>query len=388
MTLEFTGERFVPGTPGAIAYEHIHRYALARRFAQGKRVLDAACGEGYGAAQLAQVARSVCGVDISAESIVHAQARYGDIAHLRFVNASVAALPLDDASVDVVVSFETIEHLPAADQPRMLAEFARVLTDDGLLVISSPNRRRYSDERDYHNPFHLHELYRDDLQRLLDVCLPATRWLHQVPIMASAVLTEDHASAAELWIGDDRHVDAAPALDGMYYIVIAARSEAALPEALPGVSLFHDREQSELARFEATQRDVLRLDALVRERDASLAAQSGHIRHLEELVAYRERIVEERDAQLAALNATLVQQQEQLAALDASAKATQARVDGLMASLSNAEARVAEAQEDMRRIDAAIAAQERIIAYRESLRWWLQLPWVRAHSWWQRMVRS
>ena len=44
--LEFDGERYVPGTPGEIAYEHWHRYAFVRRFAKGKRVLDAACGEG------------------------------------------------------------------------------------------------------------------------------------------------------------------------------------------------------------------------------------------------------------------------------------------------------------------------------------------------------
>jgi chromosome segregation ATPase len=199
---------------------------------------------------------------------------------------------------------------------------------------------------------------------------------------------EGDAGGAEAWIGDDGHVVAAPVPDGMYYVVIAARREDALPRALPGVSLFHDRAQSELARFEAAEREVARLDALLLQRDAALASQSGHIRHLEELVAYRERIVEERDAQLAALNARLAGQDAQLAELNANARATQARVETLMSSLAGAETRLAAAQDDMRRIDAAIAAQERIIAYRESLRWWLQLPWLRAHSLWQRMVRS
>ena len=60
--LTFTGERFVPGIEGEIVYEHVHRYAFARRYAAGRRVLDVACGEGYGSAILAETAASVTGV--------------------------------------------------------------------------------------------------------------------------------------------------------------------------------------------------------------------------------------------------------------------------------------------------------------------------------------
>ena len=76
--ITFTGERFVPGCAGEIAYEHWHRYAFARQFVAGKRVLDAACGEGYGSALLASVAASVVGVDIDAPAVAHAAERYGD----------------------------------------------------------------------------------------------------------------------------------------------------------------------------------------------------------------------------------------------------------------------------------------------------------------------
>jgi len=132
--LEFTGERFVPGIAGEIAHEHWHRYAFARRLGAGKRVLDVACGEGYGSALLAGVAGSVTGIDIDAAAVAHARQRYAALANVSFAEGSAATLPLPDASVDVVVSFETIEHLPRADQPRMLAEIARVLTEDGVLV--------------------------------------------------------------------------------------------------------------------------------------------------------------------------------------------------------------------------------------------------------------
>ena len=92
--LEFTGERFVPGIAGEIAHEHWHRYAFARRYVTGKRVLDAACGEGYGSALLAGLAAQVTGIDIDAAAIAHARASYAAVANVRFEEGSAATLPL------------------------------------------------------------------------------------------------------------------------------------------------------------------------------------------------------------------------------------------------------------------------------------------------------
>jgi SAM-dependent methyltransferase len=112
--LTFTGECFLPDCSGEIAYQHWHRYAFARRFAVGRRVRDAACGEGYGTALLGAVAASTVGVDIDAATVAHAKLTYGNGDRVRFVEGSVAKLPLLDASFDRVVSFETTEHLHAA----------------------------------------------------------------------------------------------------------------------------------------------------------------------------------------------------------------------------------------------------------------------------------
>ncbi len=382
LTLEFTGERFIPGDAlGEIAYEHWHRYALARRYASGKRALDAACGEGYGTALIAAVAEQAVGVDIDAAAIDHARANYSARPRLRFEQGSVTALPMDAASVDLVVSFETIEHLPAPDQPRMLAEFARVLVPDGLLLLSSPNRRKYSDERNYRNPFHLHELYRDELEHLLDAHFPHRRWFHQTRSFTSALWSEDVSTGArtcEAWIGDGDDVVPMPNPDGLYYIVLAARSPGAMPSPYPQLSLFADRDETELKRVEANVRENLRLDGLLKDRDAAADRQMEHIQHLENLVAIRERIVVERDAQLVQVNAAREAHEQGLAA----ARAALAQCES---DLSGARGTMAAMQRQQREQDAAIAAQERLIAYRQSARWWVRLPWMRMRLLWQRV---
>src|SRR5438132_464922 len=219
--LAFTGERFLPTCAGEIAYEHWHRYAFARQFAAGKRVLDAACGEGYGTAWLGQVATSVVGLDLDAATIAHATARYAKGERIRFIEGSCAALPLPGSAFDVVVSYETIEHLNAPDQPRMLAEFARVLGPDGVLVISSPNKRLYSDARQYVNEFHLHELYRDGLAALLTSSFPAQSWYHQRVAPWSEIWPEHPMDGAEAWLGDAGGITPYKAPEGMYFVVIA-----------------------------------------------------------------------------------------------------------------------------------------------------------------------
>ena len=382
--LEFTGERFVPGIAGEIAHEHWHRYAFARRYVGNKRVLDVACGEGYGSALLAGVAGAVKGVDIDAGAVAHARNCYAGLANVSFAEGSAAKLPLPDASVDVVVSFETIEHLPRADQPRMLAEIARVLAADGVLVMSAPNPVEYSAARSYRNPFHLHEPDRAELAALLGGAFPAQRWFRQRRYFGSAVWSEASGESVEAWTGDAARIDPAMPPAAMYFVVIATRTQAALPAAV-ALSLFTDRADAELSRMDAMSAEVLRQDTLLHQRDAELEhcervvvqrdaeldRRSAHVRHLEEIAAYSESIVVERDAQLAEANAA----REYLAD----------ERDGLARALGSARHAVAAQSAECERLERAIHAQERIIAYRQSARWWISLPWLRVRLWWQRV---
>jgi SAM-dependent methyltransferase len=167
-----TGERFLPEVGGKIALEHWHRYQLATRLVSNKAVLDIACGEGYGSAFLAQTASSVIGIDIDEETITAAQARYA-APNLRFQTGDCTQLPLPDACMDVIVSFETIEHHDQHEA--MLLEFRRVLRPEGCLLLSSPDRAVYSEKEGHQNPFHVKELDRAELLTLLGGFFPSVQ---------------------------------------------------------------------------------------------------------------------------------------------------------------------------------------------------------------------
>lgn len=151
--LEFTGERIVPGkTEEAVFREHEERYVFAGRYVAGKDVLDVACGTGIGTAYLLHAgARSCAGVDIDKGAIDYAEANYKGC---MFAQSNATELPLPDASVHVVVSFETIEHV--RNQEQFLEECRRVLRPGGLLICSTPNQAIFRWDR--RNPFHLCEL--------------------------------------------------------------------------------------------------------------------------------------------------------------------------------------------------------------------------------------
>lgn len=181
--LRETGERLLPDEhrETLIRAEHLVRYRLAASLVQGRRVLDAASGEGYGTALLSDAgARSAVGIDYDRDAVAHARAKYG----LDYREADVTALPFADGSFDLVVSFETIEHV--ADPPGALAEFRRVLDEDGVLVVSTPNARVYR----VGNPYHLCEYTTAEFVDLLGTYFPSVRPLYQQSWVMSSVLDD------------------------------------------------------------------------------------------------------------------------------------------------------------------------------------------------------
>lgn len=148
---------------------HIGRYALARSAVKGKRVLDAACGEGYGAALLKKWgAAFVEAIDIDAETIKKANALFGQ-QNVRFQCHTCEELPFKDQSFDVVCSFETIEHI---DHPEaFLRELKRVLKPGGVAIISCPNDPYYSQHGIPDNIFHKRKYTYFDFQEMVEPIL-------------------------------------------------------------------------------------------------------------------------------------------------------------------------------------------------------------------------
>lgn len=236
--MEFTGERFIPTESGEIRHEHLHRYAWCRELAHGKAVLDIACGEGYGSVMLAEVAASVVGVDISQETIAHSRKTYGHVDHLQFQLGDAAAIPLPDQSVDMVVSFETIEHHDR--HVEMISEIRRVLRPDGVLVLSSPNRPVYSDMAGHHNEFHVKELDFRELDDLLRGRFPQVRYYGQrlaIGSVVTPIALEDAQREIEAFTDTGSEVMARSVrlLDPVYFVAIAAGEGVALPKLKPSV---------------------------------------------------------------------------------------------------------------------------------------------------------
>lgn len=163
--LPLTGERTIPGLAEENYWFRRHEVVYARLADRcaGRDVLEAGCGEGYGADLIADVARRVVGLDYDESAVAHVKARYPRV---EMLHGNLAALPLPDEAVDVVVNFQVIEHL--WDQGQFVAECLRVLRPGGVLLMSTPNRITFSPGRDTPlNPFHTRELAPTELADLL-----------------------------------------------------------------------------------------------------------------------------------------------------------------------------------------------------------------------------
>jgi 2-polyprenyl-3-methyl-5-hydroxy-6-metoxy-1,4-benzoquinol methylase len=245
--LEATGERLIPEAYAGelVLAEHLARYRLATRLAPGRRVLDAASGEGYGSAMLAAAgAASVIGVDADEATVAHARRRYG----LDFRIADVTGLPLDDGAVDLAVSFETIEHV--ADPEAALREFARVLSRDGLLLVSTPNAREYLVD----NPFHERELTPEVFTATLEAHFATVRPLYQQNFLTSAVFDAERLARSDqdAW----EQLDAAKVFGvppGRELYTLALCGQGVVPELDANVAVLSDVYEAHQIAQRATQ---------------------------------------------------------------------------------------------------------------------------------------
>jgi GT2 family glycosyltransferase/SAM-dependent methyltransferase len=308
--IDWTGERCVPWAPDVpVIYEHFHRYLWAAQLIGGRRVLDLGSGEGFGAALLAESASSVVGVDLDELTVEHSRLNY-EGPNLRFeLGTALDLSAYGDGTFDAVVAFEVIEHV--AEQERVLAEVARVLRPDGILIISTPDRRMYSRSRTEPNPFHVRELGLEEFLKLLGEHFPHLATWGQRTVAGSHLsalgVAKDKAKdakASEFFIertGDEWRLAHTPA--PLYCIALA--SKAPLPQ-VPASSTLADC-GLELMRVKEREADALRSDKqeLSRRLEHEKQELSQRLEHekqalsesLEREYADHARVLRERDVQ-------------------------------------------------------------------------------------------
>lgn len=281
--VEFTGERVIPGRVNADLWsEHVARYAFARRYAQDKRVLDAGCGTGYGSAELAQSAAAVTGLDIADDAIEYARANY-PIPGLRFVESSCSAVPFPPESFDLLVAFEVIEHL--ADYRAFIDEAARVLTREGLFIVSSPNKRYYGKTRAETgpNPYHEHEFEADEFERELARVFPNVRLLLQNRVESFAFHPAVSFSPAEARIDrGDGNAD-----DAHFFIALCSRAQLPEPKSFVYVPKAANMLRERELHVEALE---LQLAEIKADRQALLDLFRRQTRDLEESNQWAQRL--------------------------------------------------------------------------------------------------
>lgn len=223
--LEFTGERCTSLANPQTQIEHLHRYVLAAQFVDGKSVLDLACGEGYGSKMLSARALSVLGVDVDERTIDHARRQYADVG-IDFMACDALRLPPTLGQFDVVVSFETIEHLEFPET--FLRRCLSLLGEEGLLIISSPdpNYYRVGEEK---NPHHIRELTETEFITLLESQFSYVKILRQYCIVGSVIASAGGSgiSFCELSTDNTIHVTSDP-INAPYMLAFA--SNRTLPE--------------------------------------------------------------------------------------------------------------------------------------------------------------
>lgn len=226
-----TGERMLPEKKDQYYYEHIHRYALAAEYSRDKTVLDIASGEGYGSDFLAENAKFVYGIDICDEAINQAKLKYKK-KNLTYIQGSTSRIPIEDHSVDLVVSFETIEHHD--EHIQMMLEIKRVLKCDGVLLISSPDKEFYTDKGGNSNPFHVKELYYTDFKELISGYFKHYEILYQKMQLVSLIIPEKSINGFIEFSGDLEFIKRNSLIQNAPYN-LAIASDVPIPIIVPNI---------------------------------------------------------------------------------------------------------------------------------------------------------
>lgn len=220
--MENFGERLLTEEFNVCSIEHLHRYAFALQFIDNKIVVDIASGEGYGAYLLSSKANTIIGVDIDIEAVEHSKKKYLKN-NLSYLHGSATEIPVETGIIDVVISFETIEHHDKHQE--MMNEIKRILKPDGVLIISSPDKLYYSDAPNFKNEFHVKELYFEEFKSLIQENFSNSVFLNQKVNLASLLIQNECNSFYE-FSGDFNAIEKHEGIQNpVYNIAIASQNK-------------------------------------------------------------------------------------------------------------------------------------------------------------------
>lgn len=224
--MEDTGERLIPeGNQQTLTYgEHISRYVSLAHIVKSKRVLDVASGSGYGSQFLAQHAKSVDGLDYFEDAVRYSNETY-PADNLTYTHGNAEAMPYDNNSFDVVISLETIEHL--YNPEKFVLEVKRVLKDDGIFVVSTPNDDEFMDG----NIYHVHEFQFKELNVLMSKHFDSHEYYYQGTYFAAGLFNRSRFTNS--FSESTVHVESTfgSTIDkAIYFIAVASNNGTALPE--------------------------------------------------------------------------------------------------------------------------------------------------------------
>ena len=366
LSLPWTGERYVPEIEGQIELEHLHRYLFAAKFVQGKNVLDIASGEGYGSAVLASKANHVIGVDISEEAVNHARSKYQN-RNIEFRVGPADSIPVESNSIDVVVSFETIEHHDKHKE--MMSEIKRVLKPDGILIMSSPDKYFYSVVPNYSNPYHVKELFKEEFKELLGKFFKNVRLLGQRVVYGSVIVPEEGTQFIFQNLTPER--EEAGLCKTIYDIAVASDNE--LPVLTGG-----------LFEKEVFNQDVPSLLNYLASCEQAVAEREEQINNLAQLLA-------DRDEQITRLNQAIAERDEQITKLNRAIADRDNRIEELnqavaerAGQITNLTRLLSDREEQMSRLNQLIFERDRQIAAILNSRSW---QFSKPLRWFGRFIR-
>lgn len=261
--------------------QHVSRYVFASQFVKGKIVLDIACGSGYGSQLLLEAgAKEVIGVDVSEDAIEYCKKKYRD-PKMKFVQGSVDLIPIDtEKSIDVIVSFETIEHVGDTEQKTFLQQVKKFLKSDGVFIVSTPNNTVSPQG----NPFHIKEFGYSEFFTFLSQYFSSVEPFLQDSVEASYVFSKKSLEKKSLLnisqsvqLFSTRSVDAEKNL-----FLIAMCSSSPLPTNIHDMALLSDIQAWK--RYIGYEDYISRKDVFIREKDRYIEELNGEVQKLKELL--------------------------------------------------------------------------------------------------------